>query len=71
MSGGPGAAAFPWEAVLHVGLGLLRLEPAAFWRLTPLEFAALCGGVRLRAAVPSRGDLKALMARYPDGGNGD
>lgn len=69
MSGGPGAAAFPWEAVLHVGLGLLRLEPAAFWRLTPREFAALCGGLKPRPAAPSRGDLKALMAHYPDGGH--
>ncbi|MGN6548293.1 MAG: rcc01693 family protein [Pararhizobium sp.] len=67
MTRSAGAEPFPWEAVLHVGLGLLRLDPAAVWRLTPLEFAALTGRLRPHGAAPTRADLAALLRRYPDG----
>ena len=48
------------------GLGVLKLTPDAFWRMTPRELAAAMapfgmGGVGLR-----RADMAALMARFPD-----
>ncbi|WP_338022075.1 rcc01693 family protein [Allorhizobium sonneratiae] len=57
---------FPWEAVMETGLGLLRLSPKVFWRLTPREFAAMAGLKRTTSAPLTRADLQALMARYPD-----
>ena len=60
--------AFPWDAVMHAGLGLLRLEPDAFWRMSPREFAAACGALRDGGRAPARGVLDTLMKRYPDGG---
>ena len=53
---------------MAVGMGVLRLPPAAFWGMTLKEFAAL-----LRGAFPGgpdrieRCELGALMRRYPDG----
>lgn len=46
------------------GLGRLRLAPAAFWALTPREFAALLP--QPAEAAPSRAALAALMAAHPD-----
>ena len=51
---------------MTVGLGLLRLSPAAFWAMTPREFER---ATRLRApAVPAprRDDLVRLMRAFPD-----
>ena len=59
--------AFPWDAVMHAGLGLLRLAPADFWAMTPREFAAACGPAFAGRSAPTRGVLHAMMARYPDG----
>lgn len=52
---------------MGAGFGLLRLSPDAFWRMTPRELAAA-----MSALLPpppdhlARGDLEALMARFPD-----
>ncbi|WP_075218179.1 phage tail assembly chaperone [Mongoliimonas terrestris] len=48
---------------------MLRLSPDAFWAMTPRDLAAAVRGVRPagRGGGPSRADLAALMARYPDG----
>ncbi len=57
---------------MGLGLGLLRLPPDAFWRMTPRELAAaahgLRGGTRAPAGALDRAGLAALMARFPDGG---
>lgn len=60
------AGAFPWTAALHAGLHLLRLDPTLFWRLTPIEFAAMTGRLAPRAARFERQALNALMHAYPD-----
>lgn len=60
-----GVRRFPWHALMRLGLTDLRLPPEAFWRLTLRELALL-GGPALRAGPPSRHDLDALMARFPD-----
>jgi uncharacterized phage protein (TIGR02216 family) len=53
---------------MRLGLGILRLPPDAFWRLSPRELMAaagpLVGGDSEAALV--RTDLSRLMARYPD-----
>lgn len=54
---------------MHVGLGLLRLGPEAFWRMTPREFAAACGSGPAGRSVLSRAGFEALVERYPDGGS--
>lgn len=51
---------------MHAGLGLLRLEASAFWRLTPIELAAALGGMRPRIRTPGRAGLETLMRLYPD-----
>lgn len=55
---------------MAAGLGLLRLDPHAFWSMTPRELsAALRGfiGAATGDAPLARGELTALMRRYPDG----
>jgi uncharacterized phage protein (TIGR02216 family) len=60
-------APFPWDAVLHAGLCLLRLPPADFWALTPVEFFVMTGGTRPRGMVTGRAELDELMQAFPDG----
>lgn len=49
---------------MHLGLGVLRLAPADFWRTTPRELAAAFEP----ALTPglTRQTLDALMTRFPD-----
>lgn len=56
---------------MQAGLGLLRLTPAAFWAMTPVELQAAFDGVsgaahRGGAASATRADLERLYARFPD-----
>lgn len=65
--------AFPWTRAMAFGLGVLRLAPEQFWRMTPRELAAaLDGASRLGGggwrAPLTRASLNELMTRYPDGG---
>ena len=60
------AEPFPWEAVMHAGLCLLRLSPEVFWRLTPVEFFAMTGGMRPAGDGMVRAGLEGLMSRFPD-----
>jgi len=57
---------FPWPAVIHAGLCLLRLSSETFWRLTPKEFFAMTGGYAVPQG-PDRQAMKAMMRRFPDG----
>ena len=52
-----------WVAPLRLALGL-GLSPETFWRLSLKEWRALTETPP--APVPSRADLSALIARYPD-----
>lgn len=52
---------------MGLGLGVLRLPPEAFWRMTPRELACAARGLAPRAAPAlGRADLAELMARFPD-----
>jgi len=57
---------FPWGAVIHAGLCLLRLSPPDFWAMTPVEFFAMTGGMRATKAGLDRTGLEGLMRRFPD-----
>lgn len=49
------------------GLGVLRLPPDAFWRMTARELAAAMEAVFGSQAVPiDRASFAALRARFPD-----
>lgn len=49
------------------GLGVLRLSPDAFWRMTPRELAAAMEAVFGPQAMPlDRAGFDALRARFPD-----
>ena len=52
---------------MTVGLGILRLNPQDFWRMTPREMAHALGPLAPTNAPPiARAGLVALMQRFPD-----
>jgi hypothetical protein len=53
-------SAFPWDAVLTLGLATLRWRPRDLW--------AAAGLTRPALAAPSRADLERLLAAHPDPG---
>ena len=57
---------FPWKQAIGFGLGVLRLPPEAFWRMTPRELACALDAVSGRAAPLDRADFSELLKRYPD-----
>ena len=58
---------FPWRAAIGFGLGVLKLPPETFWRMTPRELALAIHALRRPEAEPiSRKALDALAARFPD-----
>jgi uncharacterized phage protein (TIGR02216 family) len=59
---------FAWDEAIGFGLGVLRLPPDAFWRMTPRELALAVRAVTGRSSAPlERATLLDLMTRYPDG----
>ena len=49
---------------MRLGLGVLKLTPAAFWAATPREIAAAFP--RARREAMGRAGLAALMQNFPD-----
>jgi uncharacterized phage protein (TIGR02216 family) len=63
----PCPSPFPWREAIGFGLGVLRLSPDAFWRMTPRELAHAIVAVRGHVPVPiDRAGLDDLMRRFPD-----
>ena len=59
--------AFPWDAAMRFGLGVLRLPPREFWAMTPRELAAAWGAVMGERSGPlERPAFETLMERFPD-----
>ena len=57
---------FPWKEAIGFGLGVLRLPPEQFWRMTPRELAYAIQAVTGRTVPLGRDALGDLMKRYPD-----
>lgn len=58
---------FPWSEAIGFGLGVLKLPPEQFWRMTPRELAFAIDAVRGGRSVPlSRAGFSDLMKRFPD-----
>jgi uncharacterized phage protein (TIGR02216 family) len=60
---------FPWVDAMRLGLGVLRLPPDSFWRMTPRELAAAragLGGLQGAGLPLSRARLDDLQQRFPD-----
>jgi uncharacterized phage protein (TIGR02216 family) len=58
---------FPWKQAIGFGLGVLRLPPEQFWRMTPRELAYAIEAVNGGCGVSlDRGALSDLMKRFPD-----
>ncbi len=57
---------FPWKQAIGFGLGVLRLAPDQFWRMTPRELAYAIETVTGRTAPLDRESLVQLMKSYPD-----
>jgi len=60
---------FDWPGLLRAGLHGLGLEPAVFWRLTPVELRIMLG-VEQAAPPLTRARLAELAAAFPDTGQG-
>lgn len=56
-----------WPGLMRAGMGELRLTPAVFWALSPIELRIMLGA---EAFVPplTRARLEELAAAYPDFG---
>jgi uncharacterized phage protein (TIGR02216 family) len=57
---------FPWKQAIGFGLGVLKLPPEHFWRMTPRELGHAIDALRGHSAPLDRASLKDLMKRYPD-----
>ena len=58
---------FAWADVIGFGLGVLRLSPDAFWRMTPRELSYAIGARCTPAAAPiGRAEFDELMRAFPD-----
>jgi uncharacterized phage protein (TIGR02216 family) len=57
---------FPWDNIMHFGMGRLHLPPTEFWRSTLREIAAAAG-----TSPPPllRQSLNHLMTIFPDTNN--
>ena len=59
---------FPWDDAIGFGLGVLRLSPDAFWKMTPRELALAIRAVTGQHVTPlTRDILDDLTRRFPDG----
>ena len=64
-----GLAPLPWDEIIAIGLGQLRLSPQALWQMTPIEFTLALKGAGLMmepVAICSRARLHSLMQQFPD-----
>ncbi|MFN3867616.1 MAG: phage tail assembly chaperone [Hyphomicrobiaceae bacterium] len=55
--------------MIAVALGVLRLDPAAFWSMTVTELRAalsVLGAAHAQERPPARSDVVQMMQRFPD-----
>jgi uncharacterized phage protein (TIGR02216 family) len=58
-------SAIDWRGLMQAGLHGLGLEPAVFWRLTPVELKIMLGREGLVPPL-TRARLVELAAAFPD-----
>lgn len=56
---------FDWRGLMQAGLHGLGLEPAVFWRLTPVELRIMLGREQMLPPL-TRARLAELAAAFPD-----
>jgi len=61
-----GLRPFPWDDAIGFGLGVLKLAPDAFWRMTPRELALAAKALNPQSGAIDRPGLAQLMQRFPD-----
>ncbi len=67
MSEAGAQPSFPWAAAMRIGIGVMGLSPAEFWKLTPSELDMAARILIGEAATPpARRDLDDLMRLFPD-----
>jgi len=54
-----------WRGLLQAGLHDLKLDPAVFWRLTPVELRMMLGREQMVPPL-TRARLAELAAAFPD-----
>ncbi|MGL4239379.1 rcc01693 family protein [Tabrizicola sp.] len=54
-----------WRGLMQAGLNGLGLEPAVFWRLTPVELRIMLGREQMVPPL-TRARLAELAAAFPD-----
>ncbi len=54
-----------WRGLMRAGLHGLGLEPAVFWRLTPVELRIMLGAEQVAPPL-TRARLAELAAAFPD-----
>lgn len=54
-----------WRGLMQAGLHGLNLEPAVFWRLTPVELRIMLGREQMLPPL-TRARLAELAAAFPD-----
>jgi uncharacterized phage protein (TIGR02216 family) len=58
---------FPWDEAIGFGLGVLKLAPDDFWRMTLRELALAAKALNRQGSGLDRAAFAQLMQRYPDG----
>jgi len=54
-----------WPAMMRVGMGELKLRPAAFWALSPAELMVLVNPPEVQRPM-GRSGFEALISAFPD-----
>ena len=58
-----------WAGLMRAGLGELRLTPAVFWTLSPIELRIMLGAEAMQPPL-TRARLEELAAAFPDHNRG-
>ncbi len=68
MSADSSKSDFPWQRIMELGLGYLRLSPVRFWAMTPKELHAATVGVSggNECNYLTRSGITELINKYPD-----
>lgn len=57
---------FDWPGLMRLGMGGLKLRPAEFWALTPVELLLMLGAENGGDAPLGRSRLEELVRQFPD-----